>query len=42
MLVTKFGKFRYNRLPMDMCALGGTLKVKVDKPLGDIEGIKKN
>ena len=27
---------------MDMCALGGTLKVKVDKTLGDIEGIKKS
>ena len=40
MIVTKFGKFRYNRLPMGMCALGDIFQSKVDELLGDIEGVK--
>ena len=39
-IVTEFGKFRYNRLPMCMCAKGDILLVNVDQPLGDIEGVK--
>ena len=39
-IVTDFGKFRYNRLPMDMCALGDIFQAKVDKTLGDIERLK--
>ena len=39
-VVTEFGKLRYNRLPMDMCASGDIFQAKVDKLLGDIEGIK--
>ena len=39
-IVTKFGKFIYNRLPMGMCAFGYIFQAKVDKILGDIEGFK--
>ena len=39
-IVNEFGKFRYNRLPMGMCALGDIFQAKVYKLLGDIEGIK--
>ena len=39
-IITKFGKFRYNRLPMGMCASGDIFQAKVDKLLGDIKGIK--
>ena len=39
-IVTKFGKFRYNRLPMGMCASGDIFQYKVDELLGDIDGIK--
>ena len=39
-IVTEFWKFRYNRLPMGMCALGDILQAKVDEILGDIEGVK--
>ena len=39
-IVTEIGKFRYNCLPMGMCALGDILQTKVDKILGDIEGVK--
>ena len=35
-VVTEFGKFRYNRLPMCMCASGDMFQSKVDKLLGDI------
>ena len=36
----EFGKFRYNRLPMGMCASGDIFQANVDKLLGDIEGVK--
>ena len=39
-IVTEYGKFRYNRLPMGMCTLGDIFQAKVDKILGDIEGVK--
>ena len=39
-IVTEFGKFRYNHIPMVMCASGVISKSKVDQLLGDIEGIK--
>ena len=39
-IVTEFGKFRYNRLPMGMCASGDIFQAKVDELIGDIEGIK--
>ena len=39
-IVTEFYKFRYNCLPMGMCALGGIFQAKVDKILGDVEGVK--
>ena len=41
-IVTEFGKFRYNRLPMGMLVLGDIFQAKVDKILGDIEGVKMN
>ena len=40
MIVTEFGKFRYNCLPMGMCASEDILQAKVDKLLGDIEEVK--
>ena len=40
MIVTEFGKFRYNGLPMGMCDLGDIFQSKVDKLLVDIEGVK--
>ena len=39
-IVTEFGKFRHNRLPMGMCALGDIFQAKVDKLIGDVEGVK--
>ena len=39
-IVINFGKFRYNRLPMGMCASGDIFQAKVDELLGDIEGVK--
>ena len=39
-IVTEFGKFEYNRLPMGMCASGDIFQAKVDELLGDFEGIK--
>ena len=39
-IVTKFGKFRYNRLPMGMCASRDIFQAKVDELLGDIEGVR--
>ena len=40
MTVTEFGKFRYNCLPMGMYNLEDIFQDKVDKLLGDIEGVK--
>ena len=40
MIVTEFGKFRYNCLPMGMCDLGEIFQSKVDELLSDIEGVK--
>ena len=40
-IVTEFWKFRYNHLPMGMCASGYIFQDKVDELLGDIEGVKK-
>ena len=39
-IVTEFGKFRYNHLPMGMCASGDILKATVVYLHGDIEGVK--
>ena len=41
-IVTDFDKFRYNMLPMVMCASGDTFQAKVDELLSDsdIEGAK--
>ena len=39
-IVTEFRKFRYNRLPMGMCASGDIFQAKVDKLLGYIEGVR--
>ena len=39
-VVTEFGKFRYNRLPVGVGALGGILQAKLYDILGDIEGVK--
>ena len=38
--VTEFGKFRYNRPPMSMCASGDIIKSKSDDLLGDTKGVK--
>ena len=40
MIVTKFGKIRYNGIPMGMCASGDIFREKVDKLSSDIEGLK--
>ena len=37
-IVTEFGNFRYNRLPMGMCASGDIFQDNVDDILGEIEG----
>ena len=39
-IVTEFGEFGYNRLPMGMCASGEIFQSKVDKLLGDTDGVK--
>ena len=39
-IVTEFGRFRYNCLPMGMCASGDIFQTKVDELLGDIKGVK--
>ena len=39
-IVTEFGKSRYNIPPMGMCASMGIFQAKVDKLLGDIEAVK--
>ena len=38
--VTEFGKFRYNHLPMGMCALGDLSQSQAYNLIGDIEGFK--
>ena len=40
MIVTKFGKFRYNRFPMGMCASGDIFRDKVDELLSDNKDVK--
>ena len=40
MIVTGFGKFRYNHLPMGMCASVDIFQDKVDRLLGGIKGVK--
>ena len=40
-IVTEYGKFRNNILPMGMCASGDILQANVDEILGDIGGVKK-
>ena len=40
MIVTEFGKFRYNNLPMGLCTLVDIFQVRVDNLIGDIEGVK--
>ena len=42
MIVTEFGKIRYNCLSMGMCTSGDIFQYKVDKLLGDTEGVKMN
>ena len=39
-IVTEFGKFRYNSLPMGMCALVDIFQAKLYKLSGDIKGVK--
>ena len=39
-IVTEFGRFVYNRLPMGMCAWVDIFQAKVDELLGDIEAVK--
>ena len=39
-IVTEFGRFKYNRLPMGMWTSGNIFQFKVDELLGDIEGVK--
>ena len=40
MIVTEFGEFRYNRLPMGMFASEDIIQSKVDELIGDIKGVK--
>ena len=35
-IVTEFGKFKYNCLPMGICAWGDIFQAKLDKIFGDI------
>ena len=39
-IVTEFGKFIYNCLPMSLCASGDIFQYKLDELLGDIESVK--
>ena len=39
-IVTEFGKFKYNCLPMGLCASEDIFQAKLDELLGDIEGVK--
>ena len=38
-IVTEFGKFRYNVLPMGLCISGDNSQAKVNELLGDIKGL---
>ena len=40
-IVTEFGKFRYNIVLTVLCASSDIFQAKVDKLIGDIEGVKK-
>ena len=39
-IVTEFGKFRYNCLPMGVCASGDIFQAKLEELIDDIEGVK--
>ena len=39
-IATKFEEFRYNCLPMGICASEDIFQAKVDNLVGDIEGVK--
>ena len=39
-IVTEFGKFKYNSLPMDMCATVNIFQAKLYDLLGDIKSVK--
>ena len=39
-IVTEFVKLKYNLLPMGMCTSGDIFQSKLEKLLGDIEGVK--
>ena len=39
-VVTEFGKLRYNRLHMEMCALVDIFQSKLDELLGYLKGVK--
>ena len=39
-VVTEFGKFRYNHLPMGMWPLRDILQAKMDELLSNIKGVK--
>ena len=41
-IVTEFGKFRYNNLPMGMCSSGDIFQAKVGKLLIGTEVFKEN
>ena len=38
-IVTEFGKSRYNRIPIVLCASGDIFQVSVDDLLDDVEGV---
>ena len=40
LIVTGFGKFRYNSIPMGMCASGDIFQAKIEKLLSYIEGVR--
>ena len=40
-IVTEFGIFRYNRLPMGICDSGDIFQTKLDELLSDIKDVKK-
>ena len=38
--VSEFGEFRYNNIPIGMCAPGDISQAKVENLIGYIEGVK--